>query len=171
MDTTISKQILDSLKTENYRLKKDNKRLVYENRLLLKGNSIDTTYPKKDSTVISYFTKEKTLLKRIIKKYRSPDCEAFEIEEFFNDQELPEYIEYWTCDCRKKNEVAKDEIVFEKLLSRYERFVYDSMGRVVTRIFIYSGSMPGPRRFEYKYDIDGKATTQMKRISENQFWD
>jgi len=172
IDTTILKQILDSIKTENYRLKKYNKRLVYENSLLLKSNSIDTTYFKTDSTIISYLTKEGTLLKRIIKMYRNPDCQSYEIEEFFNDKGFSEYLEYWSCDCRTQKDVGEDEIIFQKLLSHQERLVYDSIGRLTARVFIYSSStMPGPRRYDYQYDSNGKATIQMRRISENEFWD
>lgn len=171
IDTTISKQILDTLKTENYRIKKYNKRLVYENRLLLKGSSVDTTYFKTDSTIISYLTKEGILIKRIIKTYRRPNCKSYETEELFNDKGLLEYLEFWTCDCRTQKDVAENEIVFQKLLSRQERFIYDSIGRVTSRIFIYSSHMPGPRRYDYQYDSKGKATIQMRRISENEFWD
>ena len=171
MDTTISKQILDSIKTENYRIKKANKRLVYENRLLLNLKSIDSTSSTSDSIIIRYLTKEGILLKRIIKTYRSPNCQSYEAEEFFNDKGLLEYLEFWTCDCRTQKDVAEDEIVFQKLLSRQERFIYDSIGRVSVRIFIYSSHMPGPRRHEYYYDSNNKVTTQVKRISENEFWD
>jgi hypothetical protein len=171
MDTTISKQILDSLKTESYRLKKTNKRILYENRLIQSLKSIDTTRPSNDSLVISYLTKEGTLLKRIIKIYHNPNCQLYEAEEFFNDKGLLEYLEFWTCDCRTQKDVAEDEIVIKKLLSRQERFVYDSIGRISARIFIYSSRMPGPRRYEYHYDSNDKVTTQIKRISENEFWD
>lgn len=93
-DTTISKQVLDSIKTENYRLRGYNKQLVYENRLLLETDSIDTAYFKSDSTVISYLIKEGALLKRIMKEYRNPNCQSYEIEEFFNNKGLIEYLEF-----------------------------------------------------------------------------
>ena len=171
MDTTISKQILDSIKTENYRIKKANKRLAYENRLLLNLKSVDTISAANDSVIIRYLTKEGTLLKRIVKTYRSPNCQSYEAEEFFNDKGLLEYLKFWTCDCRTQKDAAEDEIVFQKLLSHQERIIYDSIGRVTARIFIYSSHMPGPRRYEYHYDSNNKVTTQMKRISENEFWD
>lgn len=171
MDTTISKQILESIKTENYNLKKSNKRIVYQNRLLSDLKSIDTIHATNDSIVISYLTKERLLLKRIIKKYRSPNCQAYETEEFFNDKGLPEYLEYWTFDCRSQKDVAEDEKIFPKLIYSYERIVYDSIGRVIARVFIYSSQMPGPRRYEYHYAPNGKVSTQMKRIPENEFWD
>jgi hypothetical protein len=111
------------------------------------------------------------LLKRIIKTYYRPDCQASESEEFFNDRGLPEYLEYWSCDCRSQEEVADDEKVFAKVLARYERFVYDDLGRITARVFIYSSRMPGPRRHEYQYDDDGKVTIRIKRILDNEFWD
>ena len=171
MDTIIFKQKLDSIKTVNYRLKKANKRMVYENRLLRNLKSKDSIQPSNDSVIISYLTEDRTLLKRIIKTYRNPNCQSYEAEEFFNDKGLLEYLEFWTCDCRTQKDVDKDVIVFKQLLSRQERFVYDSIGRVSARILIYSSHMPGPRRFDYHYDSSGKVTTQMKRISENEFWD
>jgi len=171
MDTTISRHIFDSIKTENFKLKYVNKRLEYRNRFLTKLETIDTLQVRNDSIVIRYMTKEKTLLKRIIKTYYRPDCQESESEEFFNDRGLPEYLEYWSCDCRSQEDVADDEKVFTKVLARYEQFVYDDHGRVIARVFIYSSRMPGPRRLEYQYDEDGKVTSRIKRISDNEFWD
>ena len=171
MDTTIAKQIPDSIKTENYRLKKANKSIAYQNRLRLYLNAIDTIQPSTDSVVINYLTKRGTLLKRVTKTYRNPNCQSYEVEELFNDRGLVEYLEFWTCDCRTQKDVAEDEIIFLKILSRQERFVYDSMGRVSTRICIYASHIPEPRRYDYHYDTNNKVTTRMKPISENEFWD
>lgn len=171
-DTTISKKLLDSYKTENYKLKKANKRIIYQNRLLSNLKSIDTTQHTSDSIVITFIANEGLTLKRIIKNFRSPNCQSYETEEFFNDKGYLEYLEFWTCDCRSQKDVGEDEIIFQKLLFRQERFIYDSFGRLTAKVFIYSSStMPSPRRYEYQYDTTGKATIQMRKISENEFWD
>ena len=167
MDTTISKLSLDSIKTESNRLKLYNKKLFYKNRLLLSLTSVDTTYPKQDSIVISYKLHD-TLLQRIIKEYKSPDCQSYETIEYFNEKGFPEFVEYWTCDCRTQKDVADDEIIFEKILLHYERFLYDKNGRILLRTFWYSSI--GARKIEYSYSKNGQVSTKVTKILENEFW-
>lgn len=167
-DTSISTHQFDSLKTEINRLKLYNKRLIYRNRILANLKSIDTSYISTDSIVISYLSKETMLLQRIVKIYGTPNCQAYENTEFYNDKGLVEYIEYWTCDCRTQKDVSDDEIIFERILLHFERFQYDNKGRISTRVFWYSSI--GTRKVDYSYDENGQLTTRTTKILDDDFW-
>jgi len=167
-DTSILKHQFDSLKTEINRLKLYNKKLTYQNRILAYLKSIDTSFISKDSIVISYLSKDTMLLQRIVKKYKTSNCQAYENVEYFNDKGLPEYVEYWTCDCRTQKDVSYDEIIFEKILLHFERFQYDKKGRISTRIFWYSSI--GTRKVDYSYDENGQLTTKTTKILGDDFW-
>jgi hypothetical protein len=128
---------------------------------------VDST-ENKDSLTITYFSKANEILEQEIHHFRGKGCTYNKSTTYFNNKNLPEFIEHFEQPCLTEDE-RKDEDLFEKLIYWYERFEYDSHNRVAVKVRWYPTVKT--RRFEYIYDNDGKRTEQSRRIKEDQFWD
>lgn len=168
LDTTIKKWQLDSIRNVIFNLKDSTRRLTYINKVLLTASLVDTTSSKSDSTVILFKSPSGKILKRVLKKFRRPDCITSEKTEYMNEKELPEFIILFERACFTKEEFT-DENRFEKLSYYYERRVYDTLNRLLIKVFWY------PRvttiKYQYSYDMNGNKKEQNNSINYRNFWD
>jgi hypothetical protein len=149
-DTTLSTWKLDSLLTVHNDLKGAFKKQGYWFRLQMETNKVDTTNFGQDSTFISYWTKEGKLLKRI-EQLKSKGCVFIKTEKFYNVTGMIEYSETWNVSCGiapKNND--PDIKIFSGMQTELERFEYDSLGRVIVRVWLYKSMIA--RRYSYSYD-------------------
>ena len=167
-DTTILKFQLDSMQNLIFQLKDSARRLSFENRVSTQTKSIDTVFAGKDSLSILFKSKSGKVLKRIVQIFRRPDCLMYETTDFMNRNELPEFTTLFERSCLTKEE-AEEGNLFDKLSYYYERKEYDSLNRIVVRVFWYPRM--GVTRFEYEYDNFGKQSVQRRRIIAREFWD
>ena len=167
-DTTIRKIQLDSLQNLIFRFKDSTRRLYYENRVATQTVIIDTVFASRDSLSILYRSRNNKVLKRTAQTFRRLDCIAYETTDFLNANELPEFTILFERSCLAKEE-AEEGNLFDKISYYYERKQYDSLNRLIVRVFWY------PRiattRFEYQYDKDRKQSVHIHRITVREFWD
>lgn len=169
-DTTIKFTTLDSLIRVEYNLKDRLRRLQYQNKTLLSAYAIDSNFQNKDSVVLKYKSENGKILKVDTKWY--PDDEGtylYEKVEHLNFLELPEFVEHWEIASSSQDENAP---VFKWKIYSYERFEYDSIGRVIALIKFYPAfSKRRVRKYEYKYNLDGTQTSTIESIEIEKFWD
>jgi hypothetical protein len=166
-DTTISIRTLDSLISETNNLKKALKKQEYRYRLQTETFKVDTINTGQDSTFINLRTKDGTLLKRI-RQLKKGDCVIWEMEEFFNKTGLLEYAESENLSCGTPKNNDPDIKIFNGMVTEMERFEYDSLGRVILRVWWYYSI--GTRRYSYSYDDKNHKITKMTYIQNNEFW-
>lgn len=128
---------------------------------------IDST-KNKDSLTITNFSKANRIIKQEIHRFRGDECTYNKSTTIYNSQELPSFIEHFEQPCLTAEERKREEITFEKLQYWYERFEYDTLGRVVIKVRWYPTVKA--RRFEYSYDKDGNQIQHSRRIEEETFW-
>ncbi|MEO5942590.1 MAG: hypothetical protein ABIP30_15650 [Ferruginibacter sp.] len=167
-DTVISKLMLDSLETRIYKMADSLKRAQYENVFFKNYNSVDSLTFSKDSVVLNYRDKNGKLIKRITKQFYDSDGSFdYETIDYLNKQQIPEFVEHW--------ETARAEIngqIFKRKIYSYERFVYDSIGRMITWLKFYPAvSRSTVRHITYHYSLTGTQTSTMNRIKIEKFWD
>jgi hypothetical protein len=169
-DTTIKLWALDSIKTVVYKLKDSLRRLQYENSFLANYYSTDSSIKSNDSIIIKYKSKNGKLIKAHTKKFRADDGSfMYEKVEYCNSLELPEFIEHWE-QARSAEDKGKNYFIWQ--IYSYERFVYDSSGRVIVWIKFYPAvSRSRVRRYDYVYSLDGTRTFSTNSIELEKFWD
>lgn len=168
-DTTITRSQLDSLETELYKLKDQCRRLEYQNNVYASLHAVDSLVYGKDSVIISYRAKDGKLLKRHKKEYREDSSVSYEKVEFCNSVGQTEFVEQWEHARSLDQEL---EQVFSWIIYSYERFEYDSIGRVITWIKFYpSISKSKARTFRFEYNAEGKRTFSRTFIAKERFWD
>ena len=167
-DTLISKSKLDSLETTIYQLTDSLKRAQYKNIFFENYISADSVLFGKDSIIINYRAGDGKLIKRHTKLFLdSTDLLAYEKIVFYNNLQFPEFVELW-----ETSRWEFKEAMFVRKIYSYERFAYDSVGKMTIWLKFYPAvSRNTIRRIEYHYTSDGRQTSTMSRVKIEKFWD
>ena len=168
IDTTISKFTLDSLKMEIHSLRSRNNNLYWQNLLANGLYKMDTTFLSRDSITFDYLSKTGRLIKKERLKYNKENCKTYSKEEYYDKNEQLVYVEYWNFNCSKEINPDPNDYIISEYLSRYDRFRYDTTGRLILEVIHLS--TPLTLRTEYQYKDIIRQASSRKRIEENEFW-
>ncbi|KIC90673.1 hypothetical protein OI18_23230 [Flavihumibacter solisilvae] len=169
-DTAIKKRQLDSLEYVVYKLKDSLRKIQYEYKVLANCHSIDTIAYGRDSIIIKYKSKSDELIK-IHRKYNCQSDSLYDYEkvEYLNSFDRPEFVEHWE---QARSSDDENGGVFKWKVYSYERFDYDSSGRVITWIKFYPAlSRRRVQRYDYFYSSNGAQSFLTTRIKIEMFWD
>jgi hypothetical protein len=168
-DTTVSKNLLDSLHYRISQLKDSTRRLFYYNHVLLNVFRVDTIKSRLDSTTVNFYSKSDKLLKRVVlEKFKRTDCISLEKAQYFNRQQQVEFVEYWEHTCLTDEEKTSKKL-FEKVHYTFERLEYDAAGRLSAMVYCRPEMLGKFTRLEYAYDEKGmRSIVNRKRVRE--FW-
>ncbi|RYE53452.1 MAG: hypothetical protein EOP48_14365 [Sphingobacteriales bacterium] len=120
-----------------------------------------------DSLIVTYFSIDGDVIKQEKHLFRGQGCAYNKSTTYFDNKNRPVFIEYFEQPCLTEEE-RKIDNSFEKITYWYERFLYDSTDRVSSKVFWYPNVKA--RRFQYRYDENGKVSQQSWRIKDNEFW-
>ncbi|GEM_PF-3098232 len=129
------------------------------------------TLTKKDSIVISKFSKNSSILQKTIKSPRMVNygngsfvCVTDVREEFYNSRGLIEYVRNYYESCSVKIDFQNEDIAHAYL---YERFEYDEDDNLIIRVF----NISTPMTIKETYTIENaKWIKKRERINETDFW-
>jgi hypothetical protein len=160
----------DSSEQLIYSLKDSLRRLQYECFFYNHLYSKDSSSFGSDSVIINYKSISGRLIKRHIKRGYSIDGFTYEKIVHYNNSERPEFTEHWEL-ARSSQDTTGNYFIWR--IYSYDRFIYDTIGRLVTWIQYHptyiSRSMVARR--DFKYDVDGKQTSVRTLIPIVNFWD
>jgi hypothetical protein len=161
LDTTVTKNSIDSLKRELADLKQKNNFLFWSYQEKTNVSKIDTASIRSDSSIITFSLKDGNPLKRQFNTLdKSNNIVQYTIH-YFNSKQQVKYIEDW--------QTLKDHD-FDAKLSSSERIEYDSLGRQTLSVK-YLQSVRRTIRTAFSYEQNGAKQTKTDIINSYALWD
>lgn len=155
----------------------DSLHLRHEQTLNFYNNYIDSrlfksdTLIRKDSIIISNFSKEALVLQRIIRSHRnvsygddSIKCVEDVREEFYNSKGLIAYVRNYHQPCFIEFDSKNEDMFFTYY---YERFEYDEHDNLIVRVFNISTPITVKETY---LNENGEWTKKRQKINETEFW-
>ena len=169
-DLAVNRFEKDSLEHAIYNLKDSLRRLQYECFFYNHFYSKDSSAFGNDSIVINYLSKSGRLIKRHIKTGYSSEGSSYEEIEHYYNSERPVFTEHWEL-ARSSQDTTTNYFIWR--IYSCDRFVYDTIGRLVAWIQYYPTYISRKKvaRRDYNYDLNGRQTSVRTLISIVKFWD
>lgn len=151
---------------DSYKHKDSIIRQQYKN---ISFSSCDSVLFGKDSLIIYYKSAAGKLIKRHFKDFMDDGTVRIEKVEYYNQAEKKEFAELWE-QARSNDEETGHK--FSWFIYSYERFLYDSSGRVLSWIKFYPAvSRSRASKFDFTYDGKGNHSYIRTFIELENFWD
>lgn len=178
MDTTVSKWTLDSLRFELWQKSRTINSMRWAYQMKVKASKSDTIFVRPDSMLVNFFSLDRKMISQhSINLWENPSskklCPTKTIQRYFNEQEKIVYIEYWDNFCYDESEKDDETIRIDGKLTKEERIVYDTLGRIKRRLtYEYQSFKEGLTiQIDYSYNDSGEETQKASKISRYNFWD
>jgi hypothetical protein len=132
-------------------------------------SSCDSVMFGKDSLIIYYKSAAGKLIKRHFKDFMDDGTVRIEKIEYYNEAEKKEFAELWE-QARSNDEESGRK--FSWFIYSYERFVYDTAGRILSWIKFYPAvSRSRARKLDFTYDGLGNQSYVKTFIDIEDFWE
>jgi len=130
----------------------------------------DTVLKSADSLIVHFLSSTGKLIKEEKKRFRKGEVSDSSVNHN-NSRGLLEYSEHWrysTKAMRSLPDTSEDYLPWLALLSEYERYEYDSLGRVIKKVFHIS--TPHTIRLTFTYLPDGSRQRHSQYVDDSEFW-
>jgi hypothetical protein len=166
-----SRIALDSMFTDLI----DQSKVLYKHGIVIaiaerKFKTIIKNYDN-DSISIMFYNGGGGLLFKQFNKYDKTKCRWWETAEFYD---LAGRLIYWKAlkwSCMKASDKTDPEVkYFDALLYEKQRYRYDSLGRLLERVWWYA-PIDGVRKYSYTYDSKNRQSFILTKYDEALFWE
>ena len=128
--------------------------LYWKYKIASEVHKLDTTLYKSGSITISYLTSDGKIVKKQRVLFDKSGCKRNSTDYYYSKDTLLQYVEYWNYNCSKAEDDDPNDYTITDYLGRYDRFQYDSTGRIILQVI--NLSTPLTLRVEHRYDENGE---------------